>query len=91
MKTINFEEVGIKIPTIKEWEKNEEPIALAKLTNGFWNWYIIAGDKLPNGDLYCFGYVEGNCDEFGFFLLSEILDAGAMLGLTFKPKKISLY
>lgn len=84
-----FEDAKIKIPTLAEFDKrplNEPVKAIAKLSNhNGWTWYVVAGDKVGDNDVYCYGYVESPItSEWGMFMLSEVLTNGGMLALMFK-------
>ena len=72
-----------------EVDNQDKLMMVAKLSNGDWNWYVIAGDRLDGGDVYCFGFVEGFVDELGFFMLSEIESVGAELVSDWVPREFS--
>jgi len=52
-----------------------------------WNrytWYVLEGEKQEDGDWLFYGYVQGNhpdCDEFGYFVLSELQNLKGLWGL----------
>lgn len=74
-----FSEHGITLPSIKDADAKENPPIVAKFTNGNWNWYIIGGDKLDNGDYLLYGLVDGIEKELGKFTLKEIQSISATL------------
>lgn len=84
-----FKDNNIELPTIREVDEIDNPDVVAKFTNGDWNWYVVAGDKLENGDYLLFGLVEGMYAEMGTFTLSQITDVSATLTLDFD--NIGLY
>ena len=53
-----FEKNNIELPTIEDADEIDNPEVLAKFTNGDWNWYVVAGDKLKNNDYLLFGLVQ---------------------------------
>ena len=58
-----------------------------------WEWYIIDGDFVNDGDCIFYGYVKGLEDEFGSFLFSDMLGncGGAIWRDTdFVPTKLSV-
>lgn len=55
------------------------PVAEVHLTNGSWDWFVVAGEELNSGDYYLFGLVNGFVKELGFFTLSEIVNTGAVV------------
>ena len=67
-----FSEHNIELPSIDDADAKDNPEIVARFTNGEWNWYVIGGDKLENGDYYLFGVVEGIYKELGMFTLSQI-------------------
>lgn len=67
----------------------DNPLIVAKFTNGDWSWYVIAGNKLDNGDYALFGLVDGIEREMGTFTLSQIEDVSATLTPDFES--IGLY
>lgn len=84
-----FEKYNIKLPTIEEADENENPPTIAKFTNGIWDWYVIAGEKLENNDYLLYGLVNGTYNELGTFTLSQIENVSASLTLDFE--KTNLY
>lgn len=69
---------GYELPNIKEVDNQENPLAIAHFSNGKWDWYVLGGEELDNGDFYLFGFVNGIEKELGFFTLHEILKNGAI-------------
>ena len=74
-----FDKLGMELPTIEEADNQDNPIAIAHFTNGEWDWYVIGGKELSNGDLYLFGLVNGYEKELGMFTLKQIQNVGAIL------------
>lgn len=72
-----FEDKGIKLPSIQEADNQSNPLAIAHFDNGEWDWYIIGGQRLDNGDFYLYGLVNGFVKELGMFTLRQIQDVGA--------------
>ena len=47
-----------------------------------WTWYVLEGERQPDGDLLFFGYViAGREQEFGYFSLKELSGIRGMFGL----------
>lgn len=84
-----FKKNNIELPTIEDADKIDNPEVLAKFTNGDWNWYVVAGDKIKNDDYLLFGLVEGMYVELGTFTLNQLNDVSATLTSDFD--KIGLY
>lgn len=80
-----FEDKGIKLPSIKEADNQDNPLAIAHFDNGEWDWYVIGGQKLDNGDFYLYGLVNGFDKELGMFTLRQIQDVGAEIDEDFSP------
>lgn len=83
-----------QIPTMGATADDENPTAWLKFYNtlGKGEWYIIEMTYY-NDDVLFFGYVVSplgdDCDEFGSFTLSELLNVGCIdLDFNFKPKPI---
>lgn len=77
LMTKAIEQKIAKYPLYSQSEKGKDAIAICKFffPMGRFTWYVLEGEKLPNGDYRFFGYVKGNdplCDEYGYFLLSEL-------------------
>ena len=89
MPTDIFEKHDINLPSIDEADAKDNPPIVAKFTNDQWNWYIIGGDKLDNGDYLLYGLVDGMEKELGKFTLSQIESVSATLILDFE--NIGLY
>ena len=80
-----FENLGIQLPSIEEADSQDNPLAVAHFTNGSWDWFVIGGRELPNGDYYLYGLVNGIEKELGMFTLHQIQGVGAILDDTFIP------
>ena len=74
-----FEKNNIELPTIKEADEKDNPPIVAHFTNGDWSWYVLAGEKLDNGDYLLYGLVDGIHRELGTFTLSQIENVSATL------------
>ena len=74
-----FEKNNIQLPSIEEADEKDNPPVVAKFTNGEWNWYVIGGDKLANGDYYLYGVVDGTYKELGMFTLKQIQSVDTIL------------
>ena len=84
-----FSEHGITLPSIDDADAKENPPIVAKFTNGDWNWYVLAGEKLENSDYLLYGLVDGIHRELGTFTLKQIENVSATLIPDFD--KIGLY
>ena len=80
-----FKEHGIDLPSIEQADASSNPTAVCKFSNGNWNWFVIGGKALNDGDFYLYVLVDGIEKELGMATLKQILDAGAGLDETFKP------
>ena len=74
-----FERNNIELPTIKEADEKDNPPVVAHFTDGDWSWYVLAGEKLDNGDYLLYGLVDGIHRELGTFTLSQIENVSATL------------
>ena len=74
-----FKKHGIDLPTINDADKEDNPQIVAYFTNGDWSWYVLAGEKLKNGDYLLYGLVNGIYRELGTFTLNDIENAHATL------------
>lgn len=72
------------LPTLEKVDEQENPQAIAHLSNGAWDWYVLAGEKIGD-DFRLFGLVNGIEKELGFFTLKQIEDVGAIIDPDFKP------
>ena len=84
-----FEKHDIELPTIKDADEEDNPPIVAYFTNGDWNWYVLAGEKLENADYLLYGLVDGIHRELGTFTLKQIENVSATLIPDFD--KIGLY
>lgn len=74
------------ILSLDEIDDYKNPKASIHITNGDWDWYVIAGEvDEQNDDIYCFGLVNGFVKELGFFYLREIFSIGGELVMDFIP------
>ena len=74
-----FERNNIELPTIEDADEMDNPPIVARFSNGDWDWYVLAGEKLDNGDYLLYGLVDGIHKELGTFTLSQIKDVSATL------------
>jgi len=44
-----------------------------------WDWQVVEGEELPDGDWRFFGLVNGFDSEWGYFLLSELNSVGVFV------------
>jgi len=87
------QEIKDRLPRLYETQHDKDPIAQVKFFTPWssWNWY---GTEFDGEDLF-FGYVEGVCDEWGYFSLNELAELRGPGGLTverdlyFQPKPMS--
>ena len=84
-----FEKNNIELPTIEDADEKDNPPIVARFTNGDWDWYVLAGEKIDNGDYLLYGLVDGIHKELGTFTLSQIEDVSATLTSDFES--IGLY
>ncbi len=74
-----------KIPTLGSTAEEENPKAYLRFVNqiGRGEWYAIEMSFI-DGDLFMFGYVKSplgeDCDEFGTFALSQLIEVNETLG-----------
>lgn len=80
--TINDLKLLEKFPKYSQDGKGEEAEVVLKIFNpaGRGSWYILEAEKMYDGkDYLCFGYVESplcaDFNEYGYFLLSELMKA----------------
>ena len=75
-------ELRDSLPALYAQEADPDPIVYAKFftPDSNWTWWVTEGS--PAGeDFRFFGYVQGQADEWGYFLLSELAGARGPLGL----------
>ena len=78
-----FEKYNIELPTIEEADEIDNPPVVAHFTNGYWDWYVVAGEKLENNDYLLFGLVDGDYKEVGTFTLNQIEKVSAIFNPNF--------
>jgi hypothetical protein len=73
------ESLAAKIPKLYETENVSDPTVRVKLFSPdfHWTWYVIEYD----GRDLCYGWVDGDCPEFGYFSLKELSSHRGRLGL----------
>jgi hypothetical protein len=82
------------LPPLYATEKMSNPIAHVKLftPDSNWSWFIM--EYSPQEKL-CFGLVQGQEEELGYFTLKELEEVRGVMGLPverdlyFKPVKLS--
>jgi hypothetical protein len=77
------EELRRRLPAIYSQEAEDDPIVHAKFftADSNWSWWVTEGST--EGDDYrFFGYVQGLEDEWGYFMLSELMSARGPSGLS---------
>ena len=77
------EELRKTLPPLYSQESSNAPIVHAKLftPDAGWTWLITEGSEQPDGDVLLFGYVIGQEEEWGYFVLSEIVSVRGPLRL----------
>ena len=55
------------------------PLTMHFFNTDGWEWWVCAGERLPNNDIKFFGIGKIFEKEMGFFTLCEITDYGAIL------------
>ena len=80
-----FKQNGVELPTIEQADASENPTAVCKFTNGNWNWFVIGGKELEDGDFYLYVLVDGIEKELGMATLKQIQSANAVLDTEFAP------
>ena len=76
------EELRRQLPPLYSQEPHSNPMVYAKFftPDSNWTWWVTEGS--PEEDNFrFFGYVHGQADEWGSFLLSELESARGPLGL----------
>lgn len=83
-----------KLPPLYATEHEDDPLVICKFfyASFHWCWYAIEYD----GRDICFGFVDGDFPELGYFSLHELQHTRDKLGLTverdlyFKPCRLSV-
>jgi len=67
-------EIEKKLPKSHSQENEENPKIIVKYFHPLsdWTWYVIEGERDPNGDILFFGLVDGQEKEFGYFTLRQL-------------------
>lgn len=62
------------LPPLYSQESSSTPIVHLKFftPDAGWTWFVTEGSQQEDGDWLLFGYVIGQEEEWGYFLLSEI-------------------
>jgi hypothetical protein len=82
-----------KVPKLYETEDDPDPRVYVKLffPSFQWTWYVTEFD----GQDVCFGYVDGDFPELGYFSLKELVETRDKLGMpierdrSFRPCRLS--
>ena len=74
-------ELRAKLPTLYSQEKSEDPTVHAKFFCPWsnWTWFVTEG-KPEEDDFLFFGYVIGQDEEWGYFVLSELESVNSPAG-----------
>ena len=77
------EELRKVLPHLYSQESSAAPVVHVKFftPDAGWTWLITEGSEQSDGDWLLFGYVIGFEEEWGYFLLSEIVSVRGPLGL----------
>ena len=77
------QEIIKKLPKLYSQEKNPNPAIVCKFFTPWsnWTWFVIEGEKQPDGDWLFFGMVHGFEKELGYFMLSELEAVKGPVGL----------
>ena len=89
------EKIRRRLPKLRETEGRDDPIVQVKFftPDSSWTWF---GIEFDGKDLF-YGLVDGHCQEFGYFSLSELESIRGPLGLPierdlyFKPTPVSAF
>ena len=90
--------VESRIPALYSQEHNSNPTVQAKFFTPWtnWTWYVLEGEKQEDGDWRFFGYVVGQENELGYFMLNELAAVRGPYGLKierdmyFKPTPLAV-
>lgn len=71
-----------RLPPLYAQEADDDPVVHAKFftPDSNWTWYVTEGQP-DEDDFRFFGFVRGQADEWGYFLLSELEAVRGPLGL----------
>ena len=77
------EELRKVLPSLYSQESSAAPVVHAKFftPDAGWTWLVTEGSEQGDGDWLLFGYVIGLEEEWGYFLLSEIVSVRGPLRL----------
>jgi hypothetical protein len=93
--TLMPDELRRVVPPLYSQEEVRDPIVRAKYFTPWthWTWYVLEFD----GNDLCFGWVDGDCPELGYFSLSELASIRGWSGwlrierdLHFEPAPLSV-
>jgi len=78
-----LEELRKTLPPLYSQESSAAPVVHARFftPDAGWTWLVTEGSEQGDGDWLLFGYVIGLVEEWGYFLLSEIVSVRGPLRL----------
>ena len=90
------EELRAQLPALYGQEKNEDPTVYLKFftPDSGWTWFVTEGSFVAD-EFQFFGYVIGQFEEWGYFLLRDLAKSRGPMGariereLRFKPAPFS--
>jgi hypothetical protein len=67
-------EIEAKLPRLHSQEEVDNPKIIVKFFHPLssWTWFVVEGERDPDGDLLFFGLVNGFEKELGYFSLKEL-------------------
>lgn len=76
------EELRKMLPPLYGQDGTDDPIVYIKFftPDSSWTWFVTEGSE-DEGDFRFFGFIQGQEDEWGYFLLSELKAARGPHGL----------
>ena len=77
-------EIIEKLPALRSTDgQGDEAMVVAKFftPDAGWTWYVMEGEKQPDGDYLFFGLVTGIESELGYFSLRDLACTRGPLGL----------
>lgn len=83
LMTKEIEQKLAQYPLYSQESKGDDADIVCKFFNpcGAGTWYVLEGNKLPNGDWEFFGIVDLLEREYGYFMLSELQSYRSPFGL----------
>jgi len=67
-------EIEKKLPKLYSQENEKNPKIIIKFFHPLssWTWYVVEGERDPDGDILFFGLVDGFEKELGYFTLKQL-------------------